>query len=217
MMAHVLRRAGRHLLTMLSALLLLLCLATCVLWVRSYWVLDSLRLETRRWIDADQITLRSFGVSTLRGRCTFFVVDNTFDLRYVQDLVPSASPGKVEQFRDVFRKSKAPPMRFEHESDPIATLPGLPAATPWWKVDTEQYRQPKRAHSVAQRSLLLPAWMPTAVLAIAPLIVASAWLRKRRRARPGCCPQCGYDLRATPERCPECGAVPSASRAGVVV
>jgi hypothetical protein len=33
------------------------------------------------------------------------------------------------------------------------------------------------------------------------------WARHKVRSRveTGCCPECGYDLRASTERCPECG------------
>jgi hypothetical protein len=41
------------------------------------------------------------------------------------------------------------------------------------------------------------------------LMLAMIWRTSRarfiRRPRPGVCPNCGYDLRATPSLCPECG------------
>src|SRR5688572_10735000 len=41
------RRILRHLFTLCSALSLLLCVAVCVLWVRSYWLKDTVRLYDR--------------------------------------------------------------------------------------------------------------------------------------------------------------------------
>ena len=41
--------------------------------------------------------------------------------------------------------------------------------------------------------------------AILPSVSVGRAFLHRRRHRPGLCPHCGYDLRATPDRCPECG------------
>jgi hypothetical protein len=43
------RRVVRHLFTMFVALSLLLCVALCVLWVRSYWISDLLSWKEPRW------------------------------------------------------------------------------------------------------------------------------------------------------------------------
>jgi hypothetical protein len=52
----------------------------------------------------------------------------------------------------------------------------------------------------------LPYWLLAVVIGTWPAARVIVRVR-RRRAAPGLCPTCGYDLRATPERCPECGAV----------
>ena len=48
----------------------------------------------------------------------------------------------------------------------------------------------------------IPLWLPFA-LALIP--TALLWHRDRRTVKPGCCRQCGYDLRASKKTCPECG------------
>ena len=45
------------------------------------------------------------------------------------------------------------------------------------------------------------------LLTLATIPTAHLWLRDRRTVKPGCCPVCGYDLRASKKTCPECGTL----------
>lgn len=53
-------------------------------------------------------------------------------------------------------------------------------------------------------SVWVPHWFLILITAIPPAIALRRW-RRRKRIKPGCCTNCGYDLRASPQRCPECG------------
>ena len=50
--------------------------------------------------------------------------------------------------------------------------------------------------------VFVPFWL---LLTLAAVPTAVLWRRDRRTAKPGCCVNCGYDLRASKKTCPECG------------
>jgi hypothetical protein len=64
----------------------------------------------------------------------------------------------------------------------------------------------KRMPELWRAALALMGIALFAALVAANFIAARREGRRRARLRAGCCPECGYDLRAARERCPECGS-----------
>lgn len=54
-----------------------------------------------------------------------------------------------------------------------------------------------------------PYWIALGLCLLYPIASSAAalkeFVRRTRRENSGCCPECGYDLRASVHRCPECG------------
>jgi hypothetical protein len=179
----------RRLLNLLTAVSLLLCVAVCVLWVRSYWVRDQ---WTYRWreVHGDNDTFGAFGLTLLGGQvwAGYWWQDNTHLRRPHEGFTADAwRVGSIQQQDAHF----PPPVGVDSRA---------------WRLGFgwSWYSQGGNA----ERGVIMPHWL---LLAISAAPAASVVARRRwSRLRPEvACQRCGYDLRATPGRCPECGTAAS--------
>jgi hypothetical protein len=183
----------RRLFTLLSALSLLLCVATAVLWVRSY-----------RRLDIAGLWGGGYGVygESVKGQVTLWCssnaraeIDDRFNFGGSSESTDPETPW-------ILRKDAA-------QATAVNRTWGLPGLRLY-------VGHPDRT---LPNGVWLPARLAVSHWLLCPGALAAAWLfrrRARRRARAeraaaGLCPICGYDLRATPGRCPECG--PAAAEA----
>jgi hypothetical protein len=194
----------RHLLNLLAALSLLLCVGVVAPWVWSY------RFSTHaRWnsIEIDP---------SARLRCDSLL----------------SSSGRIGWTREDTRLLEDGPPSFQWFNTPAREFGRTPPKSP--PAGTWTYRWISKnngAMTLDQFSLVglsftsesagdshrievwLPYWFLMSALATPAAVRFFIRLRRKRRLGPGVCGRCGYDLRATPGRCPECGATAGGARA----
>ncbi|MDQ3149235.1 MAG: hypothetical protein M3Q38_04840 [Chloroflexota bacterium] len=189
------RRLARHLFTLCSALSLVLCVAVCVLWVRSYsatargvlvlggctFELRQYRGSVRVWWIADDWGMPTFARS-------FEIMQTRHGTRFYED--EHGNPVRADGAWDRDWRSMLLPGSHTRQMGGMAV---------WWGEFQTDAAHPSAVLQMHHGLL--------AGLCATPMLLAAARvLRRRRRSTLGLCLQCGYDLRASPGRCPECGA-----------
>jgi hypothetical protein len=177
----------RRLYTLLSALSLLLCVATCVMWVRSYAVGDLVEYSR----DRDGYRRQGFHIasnaswidlgcgSTIRQRRGAPATG----LNWWRSKPKSYSAEEIDYTFAVQR--------------PQIRLPGLRLR---W-----MHRNLRGGETIWNVRLAIRFWILFLLSAILPCFRLLAHRRGEERLGASFCRSCGYDLRATPGRCPECG------------
>jgi hypothetical protein len=171
----------RRAFTVAAVLSLLLCIATLAFWIRSYRIGDALiwsRLILAVDPESDFVPMSKYYVIELTDGNGCFVVQYGND--WAQPITPFPTWRHVTTTR---------PFDFRNSFGSFWERRGFS-----WENDRDIWRQ-----------ISTPAWLPAALSAIPPVLWSILFYRKRHRRHAGCCPSCGYDLRASKNRCPECG------------
>lgn len=200
----ILRRARRSATDLFAVMSFLLGTATCVLWVRSYFVHDHMSWwnqlptgENYTWTE-----ISSLGVMSI----------NYHHSIRIPPLRPSEAPkltrpyprvewdriqverGQAAQFLKnlvVFRIYRKPQTNLE-EIKPDFPRDSLPIMSGSYSLSA---------------GVRIPHWAIAIPALCWPVVRLRRRLRMRRKQADRCI-VCGYDLRATPLRCPECGTEP---------
>jgi predicted Zn-ribbon and HTH transcriptional regulator len=173
----------RRLFTLLSALSLLLCVGTCVLWARAWFQPQPPDIEVR-WGDASKSS--RWTVGWIVGFDNYLFIERYSPFRPL----PPERPHEYVFYDSI---SKWGRFGFYYSRDQVVRV----------------RRHTPTSETFAERSQVwIAAVWPASLTAVLPILSLFRFARRRLHRTPGACTECGYDLRATPDRCPECGAVP---------
>ncbi len=165
----------------LSLVSLLLFAATCVLWVRSYFVEDRLRRAFDRH--------RLLEVDSYRG--AFLVKRDDLD---ADSVIADMFPALIWD-----NESITPERGYGENGDSMDSVSWRKARYLGFGFGRSSFFEG------IQYSVVVPFWSVAALTALMPASLIHRWFGRRRRQKRSVCVKCGYDLRATRDRCPECG------------
>jgi hypothetical protein len=180
------RRLGRICVNVTTMLSLLLCAATLVLWVRSYWVSDQYRYPD----GPDAQVLSTWGMLGAWGHPPS-PVPLTFGFPEI--------PRGYHQGRPF---TLGPPCGSASE---VGFRGGFAfAGVSWFRTDGGPI---PNGYTAPFYQATVPHWLVALLFGLLPATRGLRRLARGPRRVHGQCRTCGYDLRATSERCPECGTV----------
>ena len=169
------KRSLRILFNIVTAVSLLLCIATAVLWVRSYVIGDE-------WVWYDRTCSECpFDVRTGDGRWQYTWADVR---SFIGELAPAGHA--------------------THREPGKWMMIAAPSGSPHYAIPGLRFDRYSPLYWCLQGSFAIPFIVTAAI----PLLWLARARLRRKLKEAGCCPTCGYDLRATPDRCPECGTIP---------
>jgi hypothetical protein len=176
------RHLLRHILNMLTALSLVLCVAACAMWVRSHSAHDWLW-----WTDGRRVVV---GVATAGGSVRCYCVTSDGD--------PSVFYDVAAGLQHVGHRTEQP--SFDKSGDQYfvldwdRALAGFGVARGHW------------FSSASYTAASVPLGAVALLTAVSPVRLGLRRRAGRVRKRAGLCLTCGYDLTANASgTCPECG------------
>jgi hypothetical protein len=185
-----------------AAVSVALCLATAVLWVRSYWESDTVE-KISYTDDATSLTDHVMFFNSEDGRYSLTWYDRIWLKSISNPHVHLSYPNGFFYRQGIRNISRQGPMHESVDHSWIVRFAGCGYM--------RQLRDQDPNDMPASRGFFI--YVPHAYILIGTAILPVIWVLKRQRIAKdsghGSCSVCVYDLRATPDRCPECGTVPS--------
>ena len=210
----LMRRLFRLLFTILAALSLLLCVATCVLWVRGNGHCEVICREVRTKSPWQGNDTSGTYCETSGFYCGLMSSAGAMNITWSRSLPDSAFDWDTGRQIEVILKDAAN-WKWTFEDYPYDGYAHYPVGVQGDERGfVATYRRfqlvylTKKHNPRCDFEVTAPHWAWIALMLVSPATwAASRWsrIRKRRAAPAKQCATCGYDLRATPDRCPECG------------